>query len=466
MPRFVVVALVYAVTSIKIELFGNTTLGYYYMDVFLGPEAETQSLIFDTGSDRTLTDCDKCKSCGIHQHPYYKPSGSWSEHDPHRFQNFFCSYNNCGFEAIYSEGSQYRGQYMRELFRFNYNDDSFETVIGCVTEETGLFVTQEADGIIGMSPNHYSPSQTNEDPPSPLDSAIIQGKLKDSKMSICLGSDGGIMSLGNMNYDLHRRGESLQTIKLNPELWKDQYKINLDLMMVDQEPVQYNFRRLSWQDQQGFFDTGTTLVYFPEELMAKIGQSFTIFCQKEHENCGTYSEFGNCFRNGWFSSQNDETFLNSFPIITFHFEGSAKYNWNPQNYFVKSGKHDFCITFSEAESLVFGASLFKNYDVLLDKENSEISFIEADCQGKPSKYRHLTGRNNGRNDRLNKIIMEYNSHLRIWGRLESALSGFEALAITACVLALAIAYSIMSKFGKSHRHYHELVDVDLTNINI
>ena len=57
---------------VNYSLYGNSTLGYYFIDAFLGNFKEKQTLIFDTGSNLLLTDCDSCNHCGSHiDEPYH-----------------------------------------------------------------------------------------------------------------------------------------------------------------------------------------------------------------------------------------------------------------------------------------------------------------------------------------------------------------------------------------------------------
>lgn len=53
-----------------IPLYGNSSLGYYYANIFVGSPAQEQSVIIDTGSGQLALPCSKCESCGkqhIHQ---------------------------------------------------------------------------------------------------------------------------------------------------------------------------------------------------------------------------------------------------------------------------------------------------------------------------------------------------------------------------------------------------------------
>lgn len=47
-----------------IQVFGNATLGYYYINLYVGTPPQEQSVIIDTGSGQLAMPCSKCVSCG------------------------------------------------------------------------------------------------------------------------------------------------------------------------------------------------------------------------------------------------------------------------------------------------------------------------------------------------------------------------------------------------------------------
>lgn len=65
-----------------------------------------------------------------------------------RFQLY---HNNFLLLQSYSEGSSLSGLFFNELISFGDNFKSVSFPIGCTTRETHLFLTQHADGIMGLS---------------------------------------------------------------------------------------------------------------------------------------------------------------------------------------------------------------------------------------------------------------------------------------------------------------------------
>jgi hypothetical protein len=44
-------------------VYGNASLGYYYVEIFVGHPPQQQSVIIDTGSGQLALPCNKCTSC-------------------------------------------------------------------------------------------------------------------------------------------------------------------------------------------------------------------------------------------------------------------------------------------------------------------------------------------------------------------------------------------------------------------
>jgi hypothetical protein len=65
----------------------------------------------------------------------------------------------CEFRNNYAEGSSIRGYYIEDvmaLAKEKMDSEGVRVVFGCINNETSMFVTQEADGILGLSPMRES----------------------------------------------------------------------------------------------------------------------------------------------------------------------------------------------------------------------------------------------------------------------------------------------------------------------
>lgn len=193
--------------------------GTHYANMWIGsPTLQRKTLIVDTGSHYTAFPCIGCENCGAHHHtdPYFDPSKSNTfsslRCDECR-DGIICDGGLCKFRQAYTEGSTWDAvQVQDRVFiggsdvldavdpkheRFALNNFMF----GCQTSMTGLFVTQLADGIIGMSAH-----------PATLPKQLFDaGRLEHNLFALCYrrelgtsrrGVHAGSMSLGGVSTSL------------------------------------------------------------------------------------------------------------------------------------------------------------------------------------------------------------------------------------------------------------------------
>jgi hypothetical protein len=132
------------------------------------PTPQRKTVIVDTGSHYTAFPCAGCQNCGAPHHtdPYYDPRLSETfralQCDDCR-DGVLCSNGQCHFSQSYTEGSSWEAVQVTDRFYCGGSDilDSVEPdyqryavddfMFGCQQSMTGLFITQLADGIMGMS---------------------------------------------------------------------------------------------------------------------------------------------------------------------------------------------------------------------------------------------------------------------------------------------------------------------------
>ena len=85
-------------------------------------------------------------------------------------------------KQAYAEGSTYSGRYITDLVKFG-DSDPMNMTIGCHSSETGLFLTQEANGILGFALSNNNKSN--------LVSQLYQSNAIDQQiLTFCLGING------------------------------------------------------------------------------------------------------------------------------------------------------------------------------------------------------------------------------------------------------------------------------------
>lgn len=100
----------------NITISGNATLGYYYVDAYIGTPPQKQALILDTGSNLTIFPCKGCTECRDHINHLFDPKKSKTFEKLKTAKKyidwkcpFFSQSGSCGFTQGYTEGSMYKG---------------------------------------------------------------------------------------------------------------------------------------------------------------------------------------------------------------------------------------------------------------------------------------------------------------------------------------------------------------------
>lgn len=197
----------------------NQGYGTHYVNLWVGsPTPQRKTVIVDTGSHYTAFPCTGCRSCGEGHHtdPYFDPSFSQT------FRSLECSEcirgatcrdGKCAFSQSYTEGSSWDA-YLAEDSLFCGGNDVLDAadpanqqfaipfMFGCQTTESGLFVTQLADGIMGMSAHE-----------STLPKKLYDlGKIDHNMFTMCFsrklgtskrGVTAGVMTMGGVDERIH-----------------------------------------------------------------------------------------------------------------------------------------------------------------------------------------------------------------------------------------------------------------------
>ena len=171
-------------------LYGNSNkIFYYYTNLYIGEKKEKQTYIIDTGSSITTSPCSLCEKCGKHLNSPFQISYNEilkCNNKKCKMVNYDCNKNEiCDFSIYYSEGSSLEGYFVDKIIHFEDNfqneNNNISIPIGCTFKETHLFLTQLADGIMGLGnrKNNFITILKN------------YGIIKNDIFSICLGNENG-----------------------------------------------------------------------------------------------------------------------------------------------------------------------------------------------------------------------------------------------------------------------------------
>jgi len=176
--------------------------GTHFAYFYIGSPAQRQSLIVDTGDHYTLFPCTDCKNCGAHTDKYWSPSSSTTSSvlKCNTTSSSSSGNNKCVAKEDYSEGSSWEGYEVRDRVyagdldpKLMKNDATSQLAVdlkfACIQSSTGLFRTQFADGVLGLSNS-----------PDALPFQLkAKGITATSTFALCFRVGGGILTLGGMD---------------------------------------------------------------------------------------------------------------------------------------------------------------------------------------------------------------------------------------------------------------------------
>jgi len=244
------------ITSLIYPLHAKS--GTHHAYLYIGSPPHRQTLIVDTGSRLTAFPCQPhCSDCGLHASPRFDINQSQSltvvpcdecllTRKDFELETYFmgngvggnsgdgdvnvdlmpvglrgantnrrwrasptpCIQNHCEISQRYTEGSSWTAFEVKDNVWLGSNDatesniqhstHSRPFVFGCQVSQEGLFISQYADGIMGLS--MYTQTLVG--------SWYAQGSIPHESFSLCFNSKGGHISLGGVASSHNEQGES------------------------------------------------------------------------------------------------------------------------------------------------------------------------------------------------------------------------------------------------------------------
>ncbi|OQR93224.1 aspartyl protease family A01B [Achlya hypogyna] len=344
--------------------------GVHSVEVFFG--GQKRLLIVDTGSADTAFPCMGCTQCG-HQHanPFYTmgPTASYLSCADNTKRGFSacksCGINDtCKFSEEYVEGSGWKASKVQDIAYFEDRPDlTANIVFGCMASESGAFLSQRADGIMGMS----------QDPDAVHVQFFADGVTTLRGFSQCIAADGGRMAIGGLDVSLNDPTDTMVFTPLRDTAYS-YWTVSLETISVGGRPIDvdssiYNAHRGC------VFDSGTTFVYIPSAAKTAFQEQWAA-AVGANSSLATYNDGGDYHLT--------PAQLASLPTISFRFANDATMHLPASQYMVKAFADVYTATifFQDfAQATIIGASMLQNHNIMYDMDNSRIGIVRANCDG-------------------------------------------------------------------------------------
>lgn len=261
--------------------------GTHFTYVYVGTPPQRQTLIIDTGSHYTTFPCTDCINCGSHTDKFWAPKNSTT------YKKSICPGKPmCSIKQQYTEGSSWEGFEVQDKIWPGDMETSLlpganEYAVGfnfaCQTKATGLFRTQLADGILGLS----------NSPDTLPNQLVSKGVTTSSTFALCFRIGGGIMTLGGVDQRVSPKPiKYAQMINVAAKIGKSNKnqtdvegdRANWFGVQILQVQIQSKLNGQSYPvtNKTNLFntgkgviiDSGTTDTYLPKALTADINAAF------------------------------------------------------------------------------------------------------------------------------------------------------------------------------------------------
>ncbi|OQS02731.1 Zinc (Zn2)-Iron (Fe2) Permease (ZIP) Family [Thraustotheca clavata] len=341
--------------------------GVHSVEIFLG--GQKRLLIVDTGSADTAFPCSGCTGCGTrHTNPVYKMGStakyiSCQENIKRGFSACkACLQDTCQFREEYVEGSGWTALKVQDIAYFDGTPDlKANLVFGCMSAESGAFLSQSADGIMGMS----------RDPDAVHVQFYEDGATKIKGFSQCIAPDGGTMVIGGIDASLNDPADEMVFTPLR-QTGYSYWTVSLETITVggkkiNVDPAIYNANRGC------VFDSGTTFVYIPSAAKVAFQEQW----QAAVGDDSPYSIYTEGVEYSMSSAQ-----IKRLPTLCFTFANDATMCLPPTQYMINDfpGVYTATIFFQDfAKATIIGASMLENHNILYDMDNHRIGFVRANC---------------------------------------------------------------------------------------
>ncbi|KHN12538.1 Aspartic proteinase nepenthesin-2 [Glycine soja] len=340
--------------------------GNYFVVVGLGTPKRDLSLIFDTGSDLTWTQCEPCaRSCYKQQDVIFDPSKSTS------YSNITCTSALCtqlstatGNDPGCSASTKaciYGIQYGDSSFSVGYFSRERLILFGCGQDNEGLF--RGTAGLMGLSRHPISFVQQT---------SSIYNKI----FSYCLPSTPS--SLGHLTF-----GASAATnanLKYTPfsTISGDNTFYGLDIVGISVGGTKLPAVSSSTFSAGGsIIDSGTVITRLPPTAYAALRSAFRQGMSK-YPSAGELSILDTCYDlSGYYK-------VFSIPTIEFSFAGGVTVKLPPQGILFVASTKQVCLAFAangdDSDVTIYGNVQQRTIEVVYDVGGGRIGFGAGGCK--------------------------------------------------------------------------------------
>ncbi|KAI3431138.1 uncharacterized protein J3R85_008070 [Psidium guajava] len=326
--------------------------GEFVVTVGLGTPTVDLTLIFDTGSDITWTQCEPCPSCYPQQDPMFDPSKSTTYSNPP------CKESDCPYSIVYADGSQSHGYYVQDLLTLTPDYQFQNFIFGCSQNSSGDF--GHTAGMLGLGQGG---------------AALISQISSEFSNIFCYCIPGSESSNGYLLFGL----EALSNCQTN----------NVTPLIIDQNHPSYYFvnlvgiafgnRKFSLSSQsprpRTILDSGTTITRLPPQIYSAILAEFMNYMSKY-----PVAEHASPLLNTCYDLRGQENVI--LPKMVLQFE-NTDVNLDPSAVVWRESDAKVCLAVAENQIsndlVIIGSVQQRNLNILYNIQDNKVEFGNGAC---------------------------------------------------------------------------------------
>ncbi|KAL7187197.1 hypothetical protein ACSBR1_037299 [Camellia fascicularis] len=359
-------------TTIPVNSGNSIGTGNYIVRIGLGTPKKDFTLIFDTGSDFSWTQCQPCLgSCYLQQEPVYDPSLSST------YTNITCSSqlcsqlssatsfaprcftNTCVYGIEYGDSSFSQGFFGSETITLTPSDVFPNFLFGCGKNNYGLF--GGAAGLIGLGRD-------------PLSLVSQTSSKYGNYFSYCLPSttsSSGYLTFGNGAGS--STGSSLQFTPLLSNSKDSSYFFDIIGIKVSGQTL--SISQSVFKTAGSIIDSGTVITRLPPAAYKRLRKAFRQQ-MKQYPLTQPLSILNTCYDLSKYSTV-------SIPNISFLFGGDIEVPLDKKGILYGGNVSQVCLAFARnraaSELAIFGNVQQQTLDVVYDVAGGKLGFSSGGC---------------------------------------------------------------------------------------
>ncbi|KAK3437297.1 hypothetical protein EUGRSUZ_C01882, partial [Eucalyptus grandis] len=350
-------------SNVSLPASNSTNGGGYVVTIGLGTPTKDLTLLFDTGSALTWTQCEPCISCYSQAEPIFDPSNSSSYANISCFAPSCiglasgtgelpgCSGSRCIYGTGYGDGSSTVGLFATETLTLSPTDVITNFEFGCGQNNGGLF-----DGYAGLLGLARDPISIIEQ------TATKYGRY----FSYCLPpstSAPGYLTFGRDKVTSPSLSFTpMVTVAQNPLF----YGIKIIGISVDGKPL--SIPSTVFSSASTIIDSGTTVTQLPPTAYTALRSAFRE-AMANYTSAPPFEPLDTCY---------DFSGVSTFtgPVITFTFDGPINIDLDLSGMFYVVDVSQVCLAFVAGadDFAIYGNTQQRTFEVVYDVTGGQIGF--------------------------------------------------------------------------------------------